>query len=64
MAIYRVIQEWTNYRIVEVEADTAEQAEEAVNDNEGTEVNGGTEAHLTTATSVMDEVSGYWEDLG
>lgn len=63
MAIYRVVQEWTNYRIVEVEADTAEQAEEAVNNNEGVELNGGTDGHSTEATSVMDEVSGYWEDL-
>jgi hypothetical protein len=63
MAIYRVAQEWTNYRIVEIEAETSEQAEEAVNNNEGVELDGGTDSHLTTATSVMDEVSGYWQDL-
>jgi hypothetical protein len=63
MAIYRITEEWTNFRIVEIEADTAEMALELVQDNDdGNEVDGGTDNH-SHSVSVMDPRSGYFEEV-
>ena len=63
MAIYRITQEWTNFRIVEIEADTAEMALEAVQHNDdGIEIEEGTEKN-SYSVSVMDERSGYFEEV-
>lgn len=63
MGIYRITQEWTNFRVVEIEADTAELALEAVQSNdEGLEIDSGTDDHYNTVT-VMDPQSGYFEEV-
>jgi hypothetical protein len=62
MAIYRIMHEWTNYRITEIEADTADEALEAVENMDGNEVDGGTDNHYTSIL-VMDEKSGYFEEV-
>ena len=63
MAIYRITQEWTNFRVVEIEADTAELALEAVQSNdEGLEIDAGTDDHYNTVL-VMDPQSGYFEEV-
>lgn len=62
MAIYRVTQEWTNFRVVEIEADSADLALEAVQNNDGNEMDGGTDNHYHSV-SVMDPQSGYFEEV-
>ena len=62
MAIYRVTQEWTNFRVVEIEAETAELAVEAVQNTDGNEIDGGTDNHYWSV-SVMDSRSGYFEEV-
>ena len=62
MAIYRVTQEWTNFRVVEIEAETAELAVEAVQSNDGNEMDSGTDNHHQFV-SVMDPRSGYFEEV-
>ena len=62
MAIYRVTQEWTNFRVVEIEAETAEIAVEAVQSNDGNEMDSGTDSHYQSV-SVMDPRSGYFEEV-
>jgi hypothetical protein len=62
MAIYRVTQEWTNFRVVEIEADSADLALEAVQNNDGNEMDGGTDNHYHSV-SVMDPRSGYFEEV-
>ena len=49
MPTYRVIEEWTNYRIVEIEAASDDEAVELVQDGQGNEVDGGTDNHSTEA---------------
>jgi hypothetical protein len=63
MAIYRITQEWTNFRVLEIEADTAELALEAVQSNdEGLEIDAGSDNHYHSV-SVMDPQSGYFEEV-
>jgi len=49
MGKYRVIQEWTNYRIVEIEAASDDIAVDLAQDGQGQEVDGGTDNHSTEA---------------
>ena len=53
MPTYRVIQEWTNYRIVEIEAASEDVAVDLVQDGQGDEVDGGTDNHSTEARLVV-----------
>ena len=62
MAIFRVMHEWTNYRITEIEADTADEALEAVENMDGNEVDGGTDNHYTSIL-VMNESTGAFEEV-
>ena len=61
MATFRVMHEWTNYRITEIEADTADEALEAVENMDGNEVDGGTDNHYTSLL-VMHESTGIFEE--
>jgi hypothetical protein len=47
MGKYRVIEEWTNYRIIEIDADSEELALDLVQSGKGDEVDGGTDNHYT-----------------
>jgi hypothetical protein len=49
MGKYRVIEEWTNFRIVEIDAESEEEAIDLVADGEGDEVDGGTDSHNSEA---------------
>jgi len=53
MGKYRVIQEWTNYRIVEIEAASDDIAVDLAQDGQGQEVDGGTDNHSTEARLVV-----------
>ena len=61
VATFRVMHEWTNYRITEIEADTADEALEAVENMDGNEVDGGTDNHYTSIL-VMNESTGIFEE--
>jgi hypothetical protein len=52
MGKFRVIEEWTNFRIVEIEAGSAEEAVELVANGGGDEVDGGTDNHNSEAVAV------------
>jgi hypothetical protein len=54
--------EWTNYRITEIEADTADEALEAVENMDGNEVDNGTDDHCTSIL-VMNESTGAFEEV-
>ena len=63
MAIYRITQEWTAFRVIEIEADTDEMALELVLDNDGgLEIDAGTDNYYRSV-SVMDPRSGYFEEV-
>jgi len=49
MGKYRVIEEWTNFRIVEIEAASEEEAIDLVAHGAGDEVDGGTDNHNSEA---------------
>ena len=49
MGKYRVVEEWTNYRIVEIDAASEDEAVDLVQDGHGNEVDGGTDNHYTEA---------------
>ena len=53
MGKFRVIEEWTNYRIVEIDADSEDMAVDLVQAGEGNEVDGGTDNHYTQAELVQ-----------
>ena len=53
MGKYRVIEEWTNYRIVEIDADSEDMAVDLVQDGQGDEVDGGTDNRYTHAELVQ-----------
>lgn len=50
---YKVVESWTNYRIVEVYASSDEWARDLVASGEGDDVDGGTDDHSITATLIM-----------
>ena len=52
MGKYRVIEEWTNYRIVEIDAASEEAAIELVAHGAGQEIDGGTDSHNSEAVAI------------
>lgn len=49
MPTYHVTESWTNYRTLEIEAASEDEAVELVQDGHGNEVDDGTDNHLTEA---------------
>lgn len=64
MPTYRVIQEWTNYRIVEIDAASEDEAVELVQDGQGNEVDGGTDNHYTEARLIEGDTIAAVRILG
>ena len=64
MGKYRVIEEWTNYRIVEVEASSEDEAVDLVQDGQGNEVDGGTDNHSTEARLIEGDTIAAVRILG
>ena len=53
MGKFRVIEEWTSYRIVEIAADNEDMAVDLVQAGEGNEIDNGTDNHYTHAELVQ-----------
>lgn len=58
MGKYRVIEEWTSYRVIEVDADSEDSAIELVLSGAGNEIDGGCDDYCTTATLSADVLNG------
>ena len=54
MGKFRVIEEWVNYRVIEVDAASEELAIELASSGEGVEVDGGTDAYEVNAVEMVD----------
>jgi hypothetical protein len=54
MGKFRVIEEWVNYRVIEVDAASEELAIELALSGEGNEVDGGTDAYEVNAVEMVD----------
>lgn len=52
MGKYRVIEEWTNYRVVEIDAENEDAAIDLVAHGAGHEVDGGTDNHNAEAVAI------------
>jgi hypothetical protein len=58
MEKYRVIEEWTSYRIIEVDADSEDSAIDLVQAGEGVEVDGGCDNFCINATLAAEILNG------
>ena len=64
MPTYHVTQSWTNYRTLEIEAASEDEAVDLVQDGQGNEVDGGTDNHSTEARLIEGDTIAAVRVLG